>query len=97
MLILSNLHLYFLKRSGNKSVHAGTVKKDGMAALECLQRAFEVAISYSVYKNGPSEKLLRIQYDTELLVTTGFLEYTLGYGQDEIKANTQAIFDKLNR
>lgn len=35
--------------------------------------------------------------DTELLVTTGFLEYTLGYGQDEIKANTQAIFDKLNK
>ncbi len=61
--------LYFLKRSGNKSVHAGTVKKDGMAALECLQRAFEVAISYSVFKNGPSDKIMRLQYDTELLVT----------------------------
>ena len=45
------------------------MKKDGITALECLQRAFEVAISYSVYKNGPSEKLLRRQYDTELLIT----------------------------
>ena len=40
-----------------------------MAALECLQRAFEVAISYSVFKNGPSDKIMRLQYDTELLVT----------------------------
>ena len=61
--------LYFLKRKGNKSTHSSTVKKDGITALECLQRAFEVAISYSVYKNGPSEKLLKMQYDTELLVT----------------------------
>ncbi len=61
--------LYFLKRKGNKSTHSSTVKKDGITALECLQRAFEVAISYSVYKNGPSDKLLRMQYDTELLVT----------------------------
>ena len=61
--------LYFLKRNGNKSVHGSSVKKDGITALECLQRAFEVAISYSVYKNGPSEKLLRRQYDTELLIT----------------------------
>lgn len=61
--------LYFLKRNGNKSVHGAQVKKDGIVALECLQRAFEVAISYSVFKNGPSDKLLRLQYDTELLVT----------------------------
>lgn len=61
--------LYFLKRNGNKSVHGSSVKKDGITALECLQRAFETAISYSVFKNGPSEKLLRLQYDTELLVT----------------------------
>ncbi len=61
--------LYFLKRKGNQSTHSSSVKKDGITALECLQRAFEVAISYSVYKNGPSEKLLRMQYDTELLVT----------------------------
>ena len=60
--------LYFLKRKGNQSTHSSSVKKDGITALECLQRAFEVAISYSVYKNGPSEKLLRMQYDTELLV-----------------------------
>lgn len=61
--------LYFLKKNGNASVHGATVKKDGITALECLQRAFEAAISYSVYKNGPSEKLLRRRYDTELLIT----------------------------
>ena len=61
--------LYFLKRKGNKSTHSSSVEKDGITALECLKRAFEVAISYSVYKNGPAEKLLRMQYDTELLVT----------------------------
>jgi len=61
--------LYFLKRNGNKSAHSSSVKKDGMVALECLQRAFEVAISFSVFKNGSSEKLMRLQYDTELLVT----------------------------
>ncbi len=61
--------LYFLKRNGNKSVHSSTVKKDAMTALECLQRAFEVAISFSAFKNGASEKLLSLQYDTELLVT----------------------------
>ena len=41
--------LYFLKKQGNSSVHGSKVKKDGMAALECLQRAFEVGINYAVY------------------------------------------------
>ena len=37
--------LYFLKKHGNNAVHSSSVKKDGMEALECLQRAFEVAIN----------------------------------------------------
>lgn len=80
--------LYFLKRNGNKSVHGEKVKKDGILALECLQRAFEVAISYSVYKNGPSEKLLRLQYDTELLVT-GKKNKSLAERYNEEKINQQ--------
>ena len=60
--------LYFLKREGNASVHASSVKKDGLVALECLQRAFEVAINYSVHFKKSDSKILKLRYDTELLV-----------------------------
>ncbi len=61
--------LYFLKKHGNDSTHAAYVKKDGMEALECLQRAFEVAINYCVYVKGGAKSVLDLQYDIELLVT----------------------------
>ncbi len=86
--------LYFLKRNGNKSVHGAKVKKDGIVALECLQRAFEVAISYSIFKNGPSDKLLRLQYDTELLVT-GKKNKSLAqrYSEAKIKTKKEKSFE----
>lgn len=61
--------LYFLKKHGNSAVHSGSVKKDGMEALECLKRAFEVAISYCIYNRKANLKIMRLSYDTELLVT----------------------------
>ena len=61
--------LYFLKKHGNSAVHSGSVKKDGMEALECLKRAFEVAISYYIYNRKANPKIMRLSYDTELLVT----------------------------
>lgn len=61
--------LYFLKKHGNSAVHSGSVKKDGMEALECLKRAFEVAISYCIYNRKANSKIMRLSYDTELLVT----------------------------
>lgn len=61
--------LYFLKKHGNSAVHSGSVKKDGMEALECLKRAFEVAISYCIYNRKADPKIMRLSYDTELLVT----------------------------
>ena len=61
--------LYFLKKHGNSAVHSGSVKKDGMKALECLKRAFEVAISYCIYNRKANPKIMRLSYDTELLVT----------------------------
>ena len=61
--------LYFLKKHGNSAVHSGSVKKDGMEALECLKRAFEVAISYCIYNRKANPKIMRLSYDTELLVT----------------------------
>lgn len=61
--------LYFLKKHGNSAVHSGSVKKEGMEALECLKRAFEVAISYCIYNRKANPKIMRLSYDTELLVT----------------------------
>ena len=61
--------LYFLKRHGNNAVHSARVNRSGMDALECLQRAFEVAINYSVYNMGAKKTILSLRYDTELLLT----------------------------
>ena len=61
--------LYFLKKQGNVSVHSSTVKKDGVTALECLQRAFEAAINYVVFYKKESKSILKKQYDIELLMT----------------------------
>lgn len=78
--------LYFLKREGNASVHASSVKKDGIVALECLQRAFEISISYAVYYQNADSKLLKRRYDTKLLVTGKKTEQTLAEKYAEEKA-----------
>lgn len=60
--------LYFLKKQGNISVHSSKVKRDGILAFECLQRAFEASINYAVlYKKG-SKSILKKQYDVNLLM-----------------------------
>ena len=61
--------LYFLKKAGNASVHSLKVKQDGNAALDCLQRAFEAALNYAVFKKGLDSKYLQLQFDEELLAT----------------------------
>ena len=61
--------LYFLKKAGNKAVHSLKVENDGKEALECLERAFEAAINYAVYKGGAAEELLNKVFDEELLIT----------------------------
>lgn len=61
--------LYFLKKNGNKSVHSAQVKKEAMTALECLKRAFEVAINFSVYSQGAPSSILKLDYDIDLLIT----------------------------
>lgn len=81
--------LYFLKREGNASVHNNCVKKDGIVALECLQRAFEVAINYSVHYKKSSSSILKLRYDTELLVTGKKAKKTLAE-----KYNTQKVIEK---
>ncbi len=61
--------LYFLKKCGNASVHSSSVKKSAKNALECLQRAFEVAINYSVYNKKADVKNLNLHFDIKLLAT----------------------------
>jgi len=61
--------LYFLKKNGNKSVHSNQVQKEATTALECLKRAFEIAINYCVYVKGASRNILKPDYDIDLLIT----------------------------
>ena len=61
--------LYFLKKCGNDAVHSSSVGKSGINALECLQRAFEVAINYSVYVKKASKTNLDLHFDIDLLAT----------------------------
>ena len=80
--------LYFLKREGNASVHGISVKKEGVIALECLQRAFEIAISYALYRGNYDKKtnLLKLRYDAEMLVTGKKTKQTLAEKYAEKKA-----------
>lgn len=87
--------LYFLKKQGNTSVHASKVKKDGIIALECLQRAFEISINYAVYYKKGKASILKKRYDTELLITGIKSKKTLSekYLEEKNKAKT---FTKRN-
>ena len=85
--------LYFLKREGNASVHGSSVKKDGILALECLQRAFEIAINYSVHYKKNNSKLLKLQYDTELLITGKRTKKSLSEKYNEEKNKNITIYE----
>ena len=89
--------LYFLKQQGNQSLHSSKVKRDGVVALECLKRAFEVAINYCVYTRFQDNKLLKEQYDVELLVT-GKKNKSLAqrYSEKKIETSQKKKFEKQN-
>lgn len=91
--------LYFLKREGNASVHGSSVKKDGILALECLQRAFEIAINYSVHYKKSNSKLLKLQYDTELLITGKRQKKSLAekYNEEKKKNSTRKTNQKKSK
>ena len=78
--------LYFLKKHGNSAVHSVSIKKDGITALECLKRAFEAAISFSVYIRGADPDILRRRYNTELLITGERSEKSLAEKYTEAKS-----------
>ena len=83
--------LYFLKREGNTSVHSGIVKKDAIIALECLQRAFEVALNYAVYHKKAGTNLLKLRYDTEMLITGKKTKKSLAEKYNEEKAKAKSL------
>ena len=89
--------LYFLKKEGNASVHSAKVKQDGLVALECLQRAFEIAINYAVYYKKTSADLLRLQYDTELLITGKKKKKTLSERYLEEKSKNKSEKKKIQK
>ncbi|MGN0031865.1 MAG: hypothetical protein ACI37Q_07930 [Candidatus Gastranaerophilaceae bacterium] len=90
--------LYFLKKCGNASVHSSSVKKSAKNALECLQRAFEVAINYSVYNKKADVKNLSLHFDIKLLAT-GKRDKTLAqkYEQAEKAAATKEKRQKKSK
>lgn len=61
--------LYFLKKHGNNSAHSSNTLNDGKIALECLERAYEVAVFYSNVKYGYNKKLDKSVFCEELLMT----------------------------
>lgn len=65
--------LYFLKKHGNNSAHSSVVVKNaaatGKIALECLERAYEIAVFYSNVKFGYDKKLDKTVFSEELLMT----------------------------
>ncbi len=80
--------LYFLKKHGNQSAHSVSIKKEGTEALDCLKRAFEVAINYCVYSCGAERTLLKKEYDTELMLTG---KKTQSLSEKYAKAKSQNI------
>lgn len=104
--------LYFLKREGNKSVHASNVQQNGMIALECLQRAFEVAINYAVHYKKSNSEILNLEFDIDLLITGKKSKQSLAekYSQEKkkvkiehkkqtkpVKKNTKTSLNKNNK
>ena len=59
--------LYFLKSQGNLSAHGKKVKQDGNIALDCIKRAFEVAINFAMF-NGAPAKTEKLEFSEETLV-----------------------------
>lgn len=90
--------LYFLKKQGNNSIHSGKVKQSGMTALECLQRSFEAAINYAVYTCNAKKDILKLNYDTELLVTGHKSKKSLSesYLEAKEKAVKKSVSSKRN-
>ena len=86
--------LYFIKREGNKSAHTSEQRLPASTALECLQRAFEISINYAFAKTPSKTKLLKLEFDTELLITGEKTKKTLK--QKYLEAKSKYYYDDDN-
>lgn len=59
--------LYFLKSQGNASVHSKKVVHDANIAIDCLKRAFELAINYALI-TGHDSTLEKLEFSEDALV-----------------------------
>lgn len=88
--------LYFIKKQGNTSAHSSNATKDGELALDCLERAYEIAIFYHNTKFGYNKKLDKTVFSEELLMTgkkTSKKELKAIYA-DELKATRERASNK---
>ena len=67
-----------------------------MEALECLQRAFETAINYTVYFQNGSKSILDKRYDIDLLITGKKSTKLLSQKYEEEKLRTNSTSKKSN-
>ena len=88
--------LYFLKKCGNEAVHSKSVKKDAINAMECLQRAFEVAINYSVYTLKDDKSNLKLHFDVKLLAT-GKKDRSLAKKYEQAEKQQKQDFKKTSK
>lgn len=89
--------LYFLKKHGNNSAHSSVAVKDGKIALECLERAYEIAIFYSNAKYGYNKKLDKSVFSEEVLMTgkaTSSKVLQTKYSTELKKARTKSTNNK---
>lgn len=88
--------LYFLKKHGNNSAHSSVAVKNGKEALECLERAYEIAIFYSNIKHGYNKKIDKTVFSEELLMTGAKTSTKLKekYTQELKKARTKTSSPK---
>lgn len=83
--------LYFLKKHGNNSAHSSNTSQNGKIALECLERAYEVAVYYSNIKFGYDKKLDKSVFSEEVLMTgkkTSKKQLKEKYAEELTKART---------
>ncbi len=88
--------LYFIKREGNAAVHNSGTTPDSIVTLECLKRAFEIAINYAVYYKKAGSEYLNLHYDTEMLITGKKTPISLAQKYQKAKSKNKTEKQKKN-
>ncbi len=79
--------MYFIKKQGNLAVHDSAAPIDGNVALECLKRAFEIGIGYSIKNKFSDKKLLKLNYSIDLLMSGENYKFSEKYQEARTEAS----------